>query len=470
MKSVTAPSRTRSIRLPDRAAEQQPGRQPHERPVGVGDEERRAARRARRRRRSRPARPAARRTGRTRRRVLRTWTSSTPGNDARRCSPSATSARTSALRQPGRRRRPPPRRSAAAQRRPPGAHAGRIRPTTIPPPICSTRIATIGLRSSGPICSGEPAEDAQVRARRRRAGSRAPRSTGARVRHAHAEREDERHDDPGDDDQRVDEDQRVEEVGDLLRAPPRQAPTTSSIAAANAARTPPRSSAASPRAVVPPGEVTSRRSAQRVVARARAAARRCRPSSRSTSVRGQRGRHAAPHRGVDLRLDEQRPVGGADARARRRRRRSAARARRRPCRRARTARAPAASSASSLCSSGSANASTPLADLDRRVRLDAEHRRAGVGGRARRPAACARASRRRPSRAPADLRAPPPRAGRACGRGRRRRRARPARGWRRAPRRRARRPAPAARPEPESVQSTGSPQPRASARAMFPRR
>ena len=38
---------------------------------------------------------------------------------------------------------------------------------------------------------------------------------------------------------------------------------------ANAARTPPRSSAASPRAVVPPGEVTSRRSRSAELLRAR---------------------------------------------------------------------------------------------------------------------------------------------------------------------------------------------------------
>ena len=50
MKSVTAPSADAVDQVARRAAEQQAGRQPHQPPVQVGDEERRAARRARRRR------------------------------------------------------------------------------------------------------------------------------------------------------------------------------------------------------------------------------------------------------------------------------------------------------------------------------------------------------------------------------------------------------------------------------------
>ena len=101
-----------------------------------------------------------------------------------------------------------------AQRRPPRAH-GAIRLTMSRPPIVSTRIATIGLKSIGPNCRprrrkirrygfGDVAQEVQHRVQR------------ARVRHAHAEGEDPGHDDRGEDDQRVDADQRRQEVGDLL--------------------------------------------------------------------------------------------------------------------------------------------------------------------------------------------------------------------------------------------------------------
>jgi len=63
---------------------------------------------------------------------------------------------------------------------------------------------------------------------------------------------------------------------------------------------------------------------------------------------------------------------------------------------------------------------------------------------------------------------PPRRAGPACGRGSRDRHARRAPCCSGRPHRRARPAVPRHGPEPESVHSTGSPQPRASARAMFP--
>ena len=75
----------------------------------------------------------------------------------------------------------------------------------------------------------------------------------------------------------------------------------------------PRSSAASPRAVEPPGEVTSRRTRERVVVARRAAARRCRPSSAVASCAATSGAMPVPHRGVDLRLDDQRHVRRPDA-------------------------------------------------------------------------------------------------------------------------------------------------------------
>ena len=115
--------------------------------------------------------------------------------------------------------------------------------------------------------------------------------------------------------ERVDENSAGDEVGDLVRARRRAhqaGPTTASIASWKAARSPPRSSAARPRAVVPPGEVTSRRSAS-VSCRCRRAARRCRPSFRVTSSPALPRGHAAADRRVDPGLGDQRHVGGPDA-------------------------------------------------------------------------------------------------------------------------------------------------------------
>ena len=194
--------------------------------------------------------------------------------------------------------------------------------------------------------------------------------------------------------------------------------TTSSIACAKAARTPPRSSAARPRAVVPPGEATARRTRERVVAaraqqlgraghrlrhelggRARRHAARAprrrpapRPAAPSTPGPTPRGRAGDAHqalRDVDDRADAREAARATAARsvlvdaARRARRRRARRA----------------------CT------------LDRRVRLDAEHRRARVGGA---QVGLRRAGEDRddaPWRSPAISLRDRARAGPACGRG-----------------------------------------------------
>ena len=65
-------------------------------------------------------------------------------------------------------RRPRPRAASAAARAaalPEINGPGRSGPTMMPPPICSTMIATIGVRSSGPICSGRRRNRLQERLR-----------------------------------------------------------------------------------------------------------------------------------------------------------------------------------------------------------------------------------------------------------------------------------------------------------------
>ena len=203
--------------------------------------------------------------------------------------------------------------------------------------------------------------------------------------------------------------------------------TTSSIACAKAARTPPRSSAARPRAVVPPGEATARRSVERVVLagaqelgraghglgdeRRRRAPRAC---------RGARPRRPAPRRAAPSTRGRRRDVApatrisgsghvddGAEAREQLAHLRAQLLVARLVRRREREHAA---------------------ADLHRRVRLDAEHRRLRDRRRAARPASCGRGSRRPPSPRPRSP-APPRPAARACGRARPGRRARRARGW-----------------------------------------
>ena len=192
----------------------------------------------------------------------------------------------------------------------------------------------------------------------------------------------------------VDEDQRLEEVGDLG---PADATTTAvpmnlrrrRWRCAKAARTPPRSSAASPRAVVPPGRGDRAPQRERVVVAGAQQLGGARHRLRDQRG-GERRRHAAPHRGVDLRLDEQRPVGRARRRSPRRRRASALRDVDHRPERGRTARAPARA------------APRPPARRARRRRARrgarstgvfgsiAEDRRVRVGGAHARPA-CVRA-------------------------------------------------------------------------------
>src|SRR4051812_2165617 len=102
-----------------------------------------------------------------------------------------------------------------------------------------------------------------------------PRPAGVRQAPAHVEVH--RREDVGDDEDRVDPDQRRDEAGDLVARRGQQqrhapTPSTASSASWKAARTPARSSAASPRAVEPPGEVTSRRTASVSLSRAASSA------------------------------------------------------------------------------------------------------------------------------------------------------------------------------------------------------
>src|SRR5205823_7215720 len=87
------------------------------------------------------------------------------------------------------------------------------------------------------------------------------------------EAEEQRREDVGDDEQRVDPDEGPDVAGDVLARggqDERHRPSTTAVmASANALRTPARSSAASPRAVEPPGEVTSRRTRSVSIPRAR---------------------------------------------------------------------------------------------------------------------------------------------------------------------------------------------------------
>src|SRR4051794_16238373 len=91
----------------------------------------------------------------------------------------------------------------------------------------------------------------------------------ARVRHLAAECEEHRAEDVGDDQQRVDRDNRRDVAGDVVAdrrdreggEGHRVVLRIASIASENAARRPPRSRASSPRAVDPPGDVTPRRTA-----------------------------------------------------------------------------------------------------------------------------------------------------------------------------------------------------------------
>ena len=201
----------------------------------------------------------------------------------------------------------------------------------------------------------------------------------ARVRHAHAEGEDPGHDDRGEDDQRVDADQRRRGSRRSARAPP-SAPTTASMPRPSAARTPPRSSASSPRAVDPPGEVTPRRRASVSVWVSSAAV----PAMVSAHQCGGLGRrHAVTDRGVGPGLGQQRPVGGPDAGDRAGRRRSAVSG---------TSTTVPTRANSALTSSAPGlvglrrTASTPWRTATGDVRLHAEDGRVRVGGLdARRP-------------------------------------------------------------------------------------
>ena len=232
------------------------------------------------------------------------------------------------------------------------------------------------------------------------------------------------------------------------------------MAAWKAARTPPRSRAARPRAVVPPGEVTSRRSAS--VSTPRRAqqlggAGACVPVDQLRSpaaaghARGARRRRPAPRRAA--------PSTRGRRRSSRRRRSSAARARSTTAPTGRSSSRTARAAPRPRRASGSAMRGHAAADLDGQVGLGADDRRVRVGARRRRPAACGRAARRRPSRVPARPRSPPPSSCTGLW-------ARITRSARSASSRFGASASPPsssasarARPEPESVHSTGSPEP-----------
>ena len=295
----------------------------------------------------------------------------------------------------------------------------------------SVKIARIGLKSS-------PPKRGRTRRKMRRNGSQMSRrkpstlSVGARVRRAHADREQQLDDDVQDDQQRVDVDQRRQEAGDFgARAGEHQRhrvprSSTASSASLNASRSPARSSASRPRAVRPPGEDDLAAHGQRVVA---AAAQQLGGAGERLhdQLGALRGGDAAAHAGVDLRLGDERDVRGRarhqahrdvhqrvvehDERARARANSSptaasSAIARRHPRRRRRR---PACTTAPWRTSTGS----------------EGMKRYTGRSGRppAAPPAAWRRGSRRPRARAGADFARRPPRAARACGTAPRARRA-----------------------------------------------
>ena len=265
----------------------------------------------------------------------------------------------------------------------------------------------------------------------------------------------------------VDGDQRAEEVGDVCcRACITAVPARRPSRRANAARTPPRSSAAQPARRRPARR--GDRAAQRAACRAA-----CAQQRRGAGHRLDHEQACAVAAGSPRRTPASTSASASSAQyagptpQQRRRRASAARAPRRPRRRGRTARA--------------ARASAPgrPARRARRTRARPGAPRPACSARRGTPARSGSARGRRPAVTRAriettTLRASPislrhlARAGRACGRARPRRRARPARGCvdsasppssstsaRRGPSR-------------SRCTSTGSPHPRASARAMFP--
>ena len=313
MKSVTRPWRARSIRLPSAPPSSSPvGSQTSGRP-GVQDEE--DEQREQRQRGDRP-RAARRRPARKPNAtpVLRTLTRSKPEDQVVRVAARDLVA-DERLRDLVERDDRQARRAGARSVARPGVTRLGSRSTTIPPTICSTRIATIGREVERADPQRQPPEEvaatgsddvaqevehrvrpARVRARGRRSRRRTRSAIQAMITID------------------VDRDQRAEEVGDLARAAARRSrsPPRRPWPRANAARTPPRSSAASPRAVVPPGEATARRSAS-VSYLARAQQRRGAGHRLGDELAATSRRHAAADAGVDLRLDEQRPVGGPDA-------------------------------------------------------------------------------------------------------------------------------------------------------------
>ena len=134
-KSVTEPSRARSIRFPSAPPSSSPvGSQTSGRPECVHEE---GEQRQQRERRCRP--PAARRRrrgSRTRRRELRTFTRSKPAIRSRRspCCEPAADERLGELVEPT---TTTAARARGGQRGAAGGHAGSIRPTMMPPRICS---------------------------------------------------------------------------------------------------------------------------------------------------------------------------------------------------------------------------------------------------------------------------------------------------------------------------------------------
>ena len=305
-----------------------------------------------------------------------------------------------------------------------------MRFTSSPPTICSTRIATIGLKSIGPNCRPQPAEDAQVRVRdvaqEVQHGVDAGASTGTARRTRTP-----RHDDPGEDDQRVDVDQRAR---GSRRSASRaglhvQPPTTSSIASLSAAadcrraRAPPKPA----RASCPPGRRHLAAHRERVAAAGTQQLGRAGHGLGRPCVERERGRHPAPHRGVHLASTSSAQYAGPT---------------------------PDSAPATDISRSGTSTTFPRRAeellhlrvqvavrlhlgrgegqhaarDLDRGVRLDPEHRHAGVGAAHVGLRRARRAATRPPSRPPPPP-TPPRRAGPACGRGSRDRRARPAPCW-----------------------------------------
>ena len=310
MKSVTEPSRARSIRLPIAPPSSSPvGSHTSGRSVWVAKKNTSASSASAVPTTS-TAPPSARKPNAMP--ELRTLTRSTPASRSRR-SPSVMPSRTSALVSWSSATTPAATAAAASVVRR-GAHPGRMSSTTMPPTTCRTMIATIGLRSSGPIRSGRRRN--RFKPRVRRVAQEVQHGVEpARVRHPHAHREDEREHDPRDDHDHVDGQQRGEEVRDLgpggggedrhgVHHVVHRLRECGAHAAALERR--------EPAGGGPAGRRDRAAQRERVV--------RARPQQLGRAghrlgdeLRGELRRHAAADRGIHLRLDEQRPVGRPDA-------------------------------------------------------------------------------------------------------------------------------------------------------------